>query len=161
MSLINCKECGKQVSSTAASCPHCGAKIKKKTSKIALIFALIVLASVIAALLDKNNNDKSVNAGNESNSENKDNSGVLSYLVQDMIRKNAKDPDSVQFKNENFYTDEKYGAVVCGQYNGKNSFGAYTGFKGYVATEKDKTLYMQDSVNKEKFPEKWNKLCIK
>ena len=28
MALITCKECGKQVSDQAASCPHCGAPIK-------------------------------------------------------------------------------------------------------------------------------------
>lgn len=28
--LINCKECGKEVSDTAKACPHCGAKVKKE-----------------------------------------------------------------------------------------------------------------------------------
>lgn len=28
MALITCKECGKQVSDQAASCPHCGAPVK-------------------------------------------------------------------------------------------------------------------------------------
>ena len=27
MALINCKECGKQISDKAASCPHCGAPV--------------------------------------------------------------------------------------------------------------------------------------
>ena len=31
MALITCKECGKQVSDQAASCPHCGAPIKAAT----------------------------------------------------------------------------------------------------------------------------------
>ncbi len=30
MSLINCSECGKQISDTAASCPNCGAPVKPK-----------------------------------------------------------------------------------------------------------------------------------
>ena len=28
--LINCKECGREVSDTAKACPHCGAKVKKE-----------------------------------------------------------------------------------------------------------------------------------
>ena len=28
MALITCRECGKEVSSTASACPHCGAKVK-------------------------------------------------------------------------------------------------------------------------------------
>ena len=38
MALINCKECGAQVSTQAKSCPSCGAKIKKPTSIITWIF---------------------------------------------------------------------------------------------------------------------------
>lgn len=30
MALINCAECGKQVSDLAACCPHCGAPVEKK-----------------------------------------------------------------------------------------------------------------------------------
>lgn len=30
MALINCPECGKQVSSTAKACPNCGAPIDKR-----------------------------------------------------------------------------------------------------------------------------------
>lgn len=30
MSLINCPECGKEISDKAASCPNCGAAVKRK-----------------------------------------------------------------------------------------------------------------------------------
>lgn len=33
MALINCPECNNQVSSTAASCPHCGAPIAEATGR--------------------------------------------------------------------------------------------------------------------------------
>lgn len=29
MALTNCKECGREISSKASACPHCGAKIPK------------------------------------------------------------------------------------------------------------------------------------
>ena len=34
MSLIECPECGKEVSSEAESCPHCGHPIKKKFQSV-------------------------------------------------------------------------------------------------------------------------------
>lgn len=33
MALINCPECGKEVSDTAKSCPHCGYELKKSETK--------------------------------------------------------------------------------------------------------------------------------
>jgi hypothetical protein len=44
-----------------------------------------------------------------------------------MVRKQAKDPSSVQFRNEMVV-----GNMVCGEVNGKNSFGGYTGFQFFV-----------------------------
>ena len=34
MSIIKCPECGKEVSSSAPTCPHCGYPLKKTTSTI-------------------------------------------------------------------------------------------------------------------------------
>lgn len=52
MALINCKECGKQVSNGAGKCPHCGAKIPVKISFIKglgiVFFGLIAILFVIA-----------------------------------------------------------------------------------------------------------------
>jgi hypothetical protein len=52
------------------------------------------------------------------------------------VRKNALDPAAVQFRDEkvSLYVPEgKTGTrrVVCGEYNGKNAYGAYTGFKPF------------------------------
>ncbi|WOE31984.1 MULTISPECIES: zinc ribbon domain-containing protein [unclassified Acinetobacter] len=53
MSLINCKECGSQVSTQAKSCPNCGAKIKKSKSKIIWAIVIIIILGIIASLSDK------------------------------------------------------------------------------------------------------------
>ena len=45
MALVKCKECGEQVSTSAKSCPKCGAKVPKRTSAVtwvALVFVLLV-----------------------------------------------------------------------------------------------------------------------
>ena len=40
MALVNCKECGQEVSQKASNCPKCGAPIKKKTSIFTWIIAI-------------------------------------------------------------------------------------------------------------------------
>jgi len=50
MALIKCKECGNEVSSTAQTCPKCGAKVKKKTGIltwiVGIVFAMVVIGMV-------------------------------------------------------------------------------------------------------------------
>lgn len=54
MALIKCKECGREISSAASSCPHCGAPVKSekagRTSMIYMItFIIVGIALGIAA----------------------------------------------------------------------------------------------------------------
>lgn len=85
MALVNCKECGQEVSQKAGSCPKCGAPIKKKTSWytwVAAIFFILLLigyirpkesshnqskdnASILAQLTRPNNDSSSVNPTTE------------------------------------------------------------------------------------------------
>lgn len=51
MAIRPCKECGAPVSDKAPTCPQCGAKQPKKTSKLALIFAGLVLLVIFGSLL--------------------------------------------------------------------------------------------------------------
>lgn len=50
MALINCKECGSQISDKAKTCPQCGAAQPKKTSRltwmVAIFFALFAIMSI-------------------------------------------------------------------------------------------------------------------
>jgi hypothetical protein len=50
MALVTCKECKQQVSDGASACPHCGAKVRKKTSAltwiVSAVFAFIVFGMV-------------------------------------------------------------------------------------------------------------------
>ncbi|MCB5187391.1 hypothetical protein LG200_05150 [Methylobacillus caricis] len=52
------------------------------------------------------------------------------------IRHNAKDPDSIQFRSLRKVKARIAEAdikTICGEYNGKNSFGAYVGFTPFYA----------------------------
>lgn len=47
--LILCKSCNKEIAKNAKTCPHCGAKNKKKHYWLIAIIAIIILACIIAA----------------------------------------------------------------------------------------------------------------
>jgi len=49
-----------------------------------------------------------------------------------------KDPDSVKFRSDTMPNAE----VLCGEANAKNGYGAYGGFKRYIAT-KEGTVYIE------------------
>lgn len=59
--------------------------------------------------------------------------------AQKKLGDSLKDPGAAQFKNVRMtpYLD---GKVICGEVNGKNSYGAYVGFKPFVASPIDSTL---------------------
>ena len=44
MALINCPECGREISDTVKQCPNCGfiLKVKKKRSKMSKIIASVI-----------------------------------------------------------------------------------------------------------------------
>lgn len=54
------------------------------------------------------------------------------------VAEDLKDPQATQFRNV-FISDQKsenFDAVVCGEFNSKNGFGAYAGFLPFIYQEK-------------------------
>jgi hypothetical protein len=45
-----------------------------------------------------------------------------------------KDPDSAKFRNVVVTRLSGGNLMLCGEVNSKNAFGAYTGFKGFIAS---------------------------
>jgi len=66
MALKKCKECGNEVSTKAASCPKCGAVIKKKTGCLGYIgaaFLIFIVLGVIGSLMnDGTSTDRRITA---------------------------------------------------------------------------------------------------
>ena len=56
MALINCKECGKEISTEAKSCPHCGYKPKKSVWPVIVAWIVAIIMAPVAALLLNNLN---------------------------------------------------------------------------------------------------------
>lgn len=53
--------------------------------------------------------------------------------AESKIRSTMKDPESTKFESVKNYGN----GVICGNYNSKNSYGAYTGYKGFILTKDD------------------------
>lgn len=51
MGMTTCRECGKQISSTARACPHCGAKLKMDSGPKGCLYIIIGTAAIIGGTL--------------------------------------------------------------------------------------------------------------
>jgi len=51
MSLIKCKGCGSEISSSATTCPKCDVKIAAKSTSLGQVFGIFILAIVIVSVL--------------------------------------------------------------------------------------------------------------
>lgn len=60
-------------------------------------------------------------------------SGDAEKISKAELIKEFNDPSSVQFRNVITYAPDHGVYASCGELNAKNSFGAYTGFKEFVA----------------------------
>ena len=58
MALIKCKECGKEVSKKAETCPHCGAPVKKKGGSAGCL-TIILLGIIVFAIIGSINSYES------------------------------------------------------------------------------------------------------
>lgn len=56
MTLINCKECGKEISDQAKRCPNCGAKteVSNKQKKNIIIVLCVIVVLVVASVVISN-----------------------------------------------------------------------------------------------------------
>ena len=113
MALVNCKECGAQVSDTAKACPKCGAPdfvevAPKNSSGIIKYGVPFVVIVILASVLVGNRN-----AGEDPNV-------TAARATAESIRTLARDPDSVKIEQLLITAD---GATRCVQYQAKNGFG--------------------------------------
>lgn len=161
MAINPCKECGGPVSDKAESCPMCGAKQPKKTSVITWIVLGLIIFTVLIGVFGGSDTGTSNTNTSSSTKKEENKAGVLLFYAQQQIKQNTKDPDAVQFRGEQIHEKTDDGAVACGEYNAKNSFGAYVGFKKFVAIEKDESIFMENGSNSKIFAKKWNKHCVK
>lgn len=84
--------------------------------------------------------------------------GEASFITEaraNLVR-DFKDPPAAVFRDERISTRSLGMPVLCGEVNGKNSYGAYTGYKRFVATTTPKQLAMEGGLD---FFEIWDNHC--
>jgi len=75
----------------------------------------------------------------------------LQRLVRGFVGANLKDPDSAQFRNQN---------GICGEVNAKNSFGAFTGYRRFIAKSDRMVILEGDGlVSPDEFAKLWIDVC--
>lgn len=148
MALQKCAGCGGQVSENAKACPQCGEPPKKRTSVltivIAAVFGIVVFSSVY-----RSQTAPTAPAAPPTPEYPR---AEISSAARNVIRQGSKDPDSLKFRNE-FVARP---GIHCGEVNGKNSFGGYTGFKRFITN--DRRLMLDDG-SMQNFDAAWREFC--
>lgn len=131
MSLVKCRECGKEVSDSAKSCPHCGIKNPAPPSPVGnwvkYGFAAVVLLAVfkcVSTVEDARNQKAAAEAAKtpaqraaEAAAEAEFQS-VLARLRA--LKASTKNPSSFELTGATLMSD----GTLCAEYRGTNSFNA-------------------------------------
>lgn len=127
MSLRPCKECGKEVSTKAASCPNCGAKVPRQFGVIGALFALFVgwiLFSCVGEHQKREiaqNNKPAEQVSRESKEKDAEvRRFAAATVAEEAVKRAVRDPDSVRFNQMRVNAD---GSIVCAEFRAKNGFG--------------------------------------
>lgn len=158
MALKPCVECNTPISDKAKSCPNCGAKNKKKTSFFMIFMLFMVGVGVLSAMTSGEVDVNNIEAPEKKPSIQP--SRLLMVIAEEELKKTAKDESSLKFRNPIYVDESIHGAAACGAVNGKNSFGGYVGWKGFVITEHNPVVIIQSASNTNEFAKLWNEVCV-
>lgn len=138
MALIKCKECGKQISSKADSCPNCGRKRPKSTSGFTWAVVIFLAIGVYSAISASNKKDEQQAAEAQANAarlaaltpeqraaEIKHTADMAAmkarvdtanaeassarYACKEFVKRSLNDPDAAQFDSAGEYFTQKQG----------------------------------------------------
>lgn len=87
--MINCKDCGKEVSKKAKTCPHCGAKVKKKKIGLVIVIGIIALFIIISTTSNSsktNSNNVAQKSTSTNSNTNKDKKSEITKETYDKIQ---------------------------------------------------------------------------
>jgi hypothetical protein len=140
MAMINCGECGANVSTEAKSCPGCGAsrKVFRRSSdagkriswpkKIGIGFGALFGLSFIVALANGNSGSgQAAPAEGEQERQADAQRGSVAMLSAKALKDSLRNPDSLTFVY--IHTNDD-GSIICMKYRAQNGFGGMN--IGYV-----------------------------
>lgn len=132
MAMIKCHECGKEISSSAKTCPNCGVKPKKSVGIVGIAFALFAGFILFKCTLGVEESSRRTaereaaktpeqRAAEATARANEELRVTAAMRTQKLVREHAKNPASLQF--EQLGISER-GDTICGRYRATNSFNA-------------------------------------
>lgn len=134
MALINCKECGKEMSDTVKKCPHCGFVNKdlkkeknlfKENKKLLIIVGIIVVICIVGFVAyNKKVEQDRIQAEVQANTLTEDEKMIGSVVKK--LKSSLKNPDSLQVFEIIYSKGSDASATVIIDSSGQNGFGGTT-----------------------------------
>ena len=159
MPLATCRDCGLQVSDSAASCPRCGRVFHRRSQLGGCAqltiggIAIAVLAAFCSALGPEETPEQ--RRAQEARSI----ASGIEYNAKQAVKAQLRDPASAQFGD--IHVVEKNGIrAACGTVNARNGFGGYTGHTQFVAVGGGQIAMLRTSGNDREFVRLWNDRCV-
>lgn len=121
MALIKCRECGKDISTEAKACPHCGAKPPYRPSLAFILIAGLLVVFGVKSSFDRDSTPPPPKTAEQIAQDEAEQRRHLVVAITAKKLKNAmREPESVEWMDMG--TDEK-AELVCLRYRARNGFG--------------------------------------
>jgi hypothetical protein len=149
MSLTKCRECGKDVSTEAKSCPSCGAKPPKPTSVFTLIAGGIFIFFVGGMVVSSNEREKkpALTPEQAATKAKEEAAFQITVLAVKAVKKALRDPESITWESICANDDA---SIICIEYRARNGCGGLN---------KEVAIFTNGKVSQR--AETWNKHCTK
>lgn len=135
MSLVPCRQCGKNVANIASKCPHCGAQSPGVSKKVLWIIYASIAAAVTTCVFSSGSECKDGDTACQRKKEAEALSAKYKALPFNCAaaweiqnKRNLRDPDSLKFDYDSatIGTSKKGDPIVALTYRAKNGFGGIT-----------------------------------
>lgn len=167
MALINCKECGKEISSKSKTCPNCGCPIKKKSFfklistivvTVVIVFILLIILGFLVSSTENEQNYSNVNSISTSQESSSSEYDEYKEVIEEIknLKLSLYSPNSFQLNRVSLFTAESgtyfsnYLNVIV-DYSGNNKFGGtvrkYRIYKYVYNDENNLELYVDNYNN--------------
>lgn len=149
MALIDCRECGKQISDTAKKCPHCGfinkelqqdkmsnfKNVIKQHVKVIIIITIVLLVGIIGTIVY---NKQVEQAEIQANALTEDEKMIVNVVKK--LKTSLKNPESLQVFEIIYSKSSDMSATVIIDSAGQNGFGGTTRRRYMYLTKADGTI---------------------
>jgi hypothetical protein len=167
MALASCRECGKEVSTDAKTCPHCGVASPTKKPMGCGSAALVIVGMLIFMGWCANRVSTPPGGGvTEARTAESDPEGFSRYVIDQAkthMKAQLKDPESVRWGEIKTYRVDQNGKAAifaCGTYNSKNSLGGYTGSRRFVSSGTADGTFSEEATGAGVLQGVWDMGCV-